>query len=396
MRSIELFAGTGGLALGCALAGFDHVLVTDWNKHACATLEANRGNVSGMDKWEVKRADVRQLDYSNYSNITLLTGGAPCQPFSLGGKHRGDQDDRNMFPEVFRAVRALRPEAIVLENVKGLLRRTFRPYFDYIILQLEMPHHAPLPDEDWRDHKDRLLELRSKVSDPADERYDVAYQLVDAADFGVPQHRHRVVMTAFRRDLGTRWQPMVATHSKDALLYAQYVDGSYWKDHGLDPRETPPRLMAVVESLAARSKPMKQRWQTVRDAIEGLPAPIDGVPHATIPNHIGNPGARSYAGHTGSPWDEPSKALKAGDHGVPGGENMIRNDDGTVRYYTVREAARIQTFPDAYVFQGPWGECMRQLGNAVPVTLAERVAELVYAELIRSLVPDVEPLAAAA
>jgi DNA (cytosine-5)-methyltransferase 1 len=89
------------------------------------------------------------------------------------------------------------------------------------------------------------------------------------------------------------------------------------------------------------------------------------------------PGARSYPGHTGSPLDEPSKTLKAGDHGVPGGENMIAMPDGTVRYFTVREAALIQTFPDGYVFHGSWGEIMRQLGNAVPVKLARAVARQV-------------------
>ncbi len=86
-------------------------------------------------------------------------------------------------------------------------------------------------------------------------------------------------------------------------------------------------------------------------------------------------------GHTGSPLDWPAKTLKAGDHGVPGGENMIAFPDGSVRYFTVREAARIQTFPDAWQFQGAWSEAMRQLGNAVPVTLARVVAEGMAASL---------------
>ncbi|MGA3304360.1 MAG: DNA cytosine methyltransferase, partial [Methylovirgula sp.] len=86
-------------------------------------------------------------------------------------------------------------------------------------------------------------------------------------------------------------------------------------------------------------------------------------------------GARSYPGHTGSPLDEPAKALKAGVHGVPGGENMLRKPDGSVRYFTVRESARLQTFPDGYEFMGSWSETMRQLGNAVPVELARLVGE---------------------
>ena len=121
-----------------------------------------------------------------------------------------------------------------------------------------------------------------------------------------------------------------------------------------------------------------ERWRTVRDALRGLPEPVDYVEHPSVLNHIGNPGARAYPGHTGSPLDEPAKTLKAGDHGVPGGENMLRRPDGTVRYFTVREAARLQGFPDTYRFSGAWTECLRQLGNAVPVDLAHAVAASVH------------------
>jgi DNA (cytosine-5)-methyltransferase 1 len=117
---------------------------------------------------------------------------------------------------------------------------------------------------------------------------------------------------------------------------------------------------------------------TVRDAISDLPDPVVGTEAAKrAPNHKYQAGARSYAGHTGSPLDQPAKTLKAGVHGVPGGENMLALPDGSVRYFTVRESARLQTFPDDYVFHGSWSETMRQLGNAVPVRMASMIGKAV-------------------
>ena len=109
---------------------------------------------------------------------------------------------------------------------------------------------------------------------------------------------------------------------------------------------------------------------------EDLPDPETNLVAAKkLPNHRFQPGARSYVGHTGSPLDEPAKTLKAGVHGVPGGENMLSRLDGDVRYFTVRESARLQTFPDDFLFHGSWSEAMRQLGNAVPVRLARIIGE---------------------
>ena len=128
--SVELFSGAGGLALGIELAGFRHHVLFELDEDACDTLEVNaRLGAVVKRPWKVHRGDVREFDYKPYAGrTTLLAGGAPCKPFSLGGLQRGEKDDRNLFPEVFRAIRTLRPEAILLENVRNLAGRSFRPY----------------------------------------------------------------------------------------------------------------------------------------------------------------------------------------------------------------------------------------------------------------------------
>lgn len=382
MRSVELFTGAGGLALGTHRAGFRHLAVIELNHDACGTLRLNchRKATTGVD-WRVIETDVRKFDYSWLpKQIDLLAGGAPCQPFSLGGKHAGETDPRNLFPEVFRAVRELQPRAFLLENVKGLTRESFRPYFEYIMLRLRFPCVLPEPGEGWEVHKARLAEYQTIAADgysswsKPDVQYDVKYQVIDVADFGIPQRRHRVFIVGFRREMAVKWSFPERTHSQDALLYAQYVDGSYWDEHGLKPKPVPERYAKRVAILRRMPKPMERRWRTVRDAVGDLPEPVNHDKRPPLDNHSGIPDARAYKGHTGSLLDWPAKAIKAGDHGNPGGENMLRRTDGSVRYFTVRELARLQTFPDEWHFLGPWSESRRQLGNAVPVAIAEQLA----------------------
>lgn len=380
LRSVELFTGTGGLALGIARAGFTHELLVEVDKHALATLAQNRAHLPEVSDWPVVVPDdVAEVDYTPYEGkVDLLAAGTPCQPFSLGGKHQGDLDERNMFPQVFRATRELRPRAILVENVRGLMRHAVKPYFDYVLRQLELPEREPIVGEDWRAHDTKLVEAIEAGGDHSDElSYEVNYEVLNAADFGVPQRRQRIFIVAFRKDLRITPTPSLATHSRDALLHAQYVDGTYWREHGLSSQPIPQALIKRVDRLAQCDPPSESPWRTVRDALAGLPEPLDLQEHSTVHNHAGNPGARSYVGHTGSPMDEPAKTLKAGVHGVPGGENMLRRSDGTVRYFTPREAARLQTFPDEYRFSGPWSEVMRQLGNAVPVEMARHLSDSV-------------------
>lgn len=374
MRSVELFSGAGGLALGLEQAGFQSVGLFERDADACATLRANR------PKWNVVEGDVREVNFAEYGPVDLVAGGPPCQPFSMGGKANGYNDTRDMFPQAVRAVRELKPRAFIFENVRGLLRQSFRNYVEFIRLQLTYPDFPVSLNVDWSINLQRLEKHHNSHRKESDLTYRVTINLADAADFGVPQHRHRVFFVGFRSDCDSNWFFPSPTHDSDSLLLSK-ASGEYAKEHSLksgiklsDSEEAKVRLL---QSRLITTE--KQRWRTVRDAIKGL-----GEPRlqADRLGHRFQPGAKSYPGHTGSPLDEPSKALKAGDHGVPGGENMLRYPDGSVRYFTVRESARIQTFPNDYLFTGSWTESMRQLGNAVPVELARCVAASVAEKLL--------------
>jgi DNA (cytosine-5)-methyltransferase 1 len=386
MRSVELFAGAGGLAIGTANAGFHHAAVIEWDHDACETFRENqRHHLRSVEEWPLYEGDVRQFDYGKLrDDVMVVSGGPPCQPFSLGGKHRGYMDERDMFPEAVRAVRELWPKAFIFENVKGLMRETFASYFEYVNLQLTYPGLTRKKSESWREHRARLE--KHHTSQRARSEYNVVFRLLNAANYGVPQRRERVFLVGFRADLDVKWSFPDETHSEDALLHSKWIAGDYWDRHRMARKQrllVATRQTTRIERLrrGALFQDSKLPWLTVRDAISDLPDP-EKFRDTKIANHTFNPGARSYPGHTGSPLDEPAKTLKAGDHGVPGGENMLARTDNSVRYFTVREAARLQTFPDDYTFRGPWTEAMRQLGNAVPVRLAETVARSVADALL--------------
>ena len=390
MIAVELFAGAGGLALGSMSAGFSHAAVVEWNKNACETLRKNRE--LGLFEWPIHQCDVRDFDFRPYEGAELLAGGPPCQPFSIGGKHRGESDHRNMFPEALRAVREIRPKFVLLENVKGLLRESFSDFFDYVILQLRFPEIRQLETEEWPDHLARLRALEKRPPRHG-LRYEVSFRKLNAADFGVPQRRERVFIVASRSDLDVDWRFPEPTHSQDALLRDQWVTGQYWERHRLSRKQRG----VIPSSFRARVQRLQQKtlldvglrpWRTVRDALSDLPEP--GPDDRGVANHVLMPGARVYGGHTGSPIDEPAKTLKAGDHGVPGGENMLAFPDGGVRYFTVRESARLQTFPDDFVFAGSWTENMRQLGNAVAVDMGKLLASRIH-DCLRNLAPQDPP-----
>ncbi|MBL8203226.1 MAG: DNA cytosine methyltransferase [Blastocatellia bacterium] len=376
MKSLELFSGAGGLAKGLELAGFEHTAFVEINKDACASLAEN----FGTDR--VFQGDVKDFNLGGLENIDVIAGGPPCQPFSLGGKHKAYQDSRDMFPYAIRAIEQLSPKAFVFENVKGLLRPSFADYFEYILLRLSYADVGMGRDTDWRGHLQSLRTLNRHRS--TEKRYDVKFQLVNAADYGVPQTRERVVIVGVRTDLSLSWSFPEITHSEDRLLWDMYITGEYWDRHCV-PLVTRPSFDEITKEKVIRLKerygwfePDLLAWRTIRDVLHDLPDPKSD--HCII-DHVFRDGARPYPGHTGSDFDWPSKTIKAGGHGVPGGENMIRFFDGNVRYFTVFEAKRIQTFPDDFVIKGAWGEAMRQIGNAVPVLLAEKIGRELVSKL---------------
>jgi DNA (cytosine-5)-methyltransferase 1 len=369
--------------MGLCQSGFRPAKVVEWDRWCCDTIRENRRNQADLVAlWpDPIEGDVRQVDFRSLEGkIDLVSGGPPCQPFSLGGKHRSHTDDRDMWGEAVRVVRETKPPAFVFENVKGLTRTTFATYLAYIVQQLTYPDLVRAIEEDWQSHLARLEEHHISGRETG-LRYRVVYRVLNAADYGVPQRRERVVFVGFREDLGIEWSFPKATHSFDSLLWDQFRSREYGERH--DARVigiSDPRMLSRALKLTER--PETEAWRTVRDAISDLPDPQHKPGEARCyHNHRYQSGARSYPGHTGSPLDLPAKTLKAGVHGVPGGENMLLRPDGSVRYFTVRESARLQTFPDNYRLHGSWTESMRQLGNAVPVELARVIGGCVASRL---------------
>lgn len=369
MRCLELFTGCGGLAMGLSRAGFKPIRMSEWDRHSVVNVSHNRARgIDFVRDWPIHQEDVRTVAWSQFEGIDLTAGGPPCQPFSIGGRHRGHEDERDMWPEAVRVIRETHPSAFIFENVRGLARSAFADYLRWVLLSLSLPHAVRRDCEDRRAHLRRLEKMKAEAT------YTVVMQQVNAADFGAAQKRHRVLILGLQRDLGVPPPELRPTHSRERLLWDQWVTDEYWQRHGIKkPTQGPTQLdaAAVRRIRATDSPPAEEAWRTVRDAFMGLGEPARSK--SKTPNHIFQPGARAYPGHTGSPVDMPAKALKAGVHGVPGGENMMALSDGSVRYFSVREAARLQGLPDDFEFIGAWSENMRQLGNAVPVQLAEFV-----------------------
>lgn len=337
-QSLDLFAGGGGLSLASQNAGFRSKAIFEVDKHAC---EVMRNNFTSQDNdLEIFSGDIRshnlKKDLRHLEGVELIVGGPPCQPFSIGGKKNGFEDPRDMFPSAIKFVNYFSPKAFVFENVPGLVSPKFSDY---------------------------LNKLQKKLKSAGD-GYDIHLKVLNAADYGVPQYRKRLFIVGLKRSLNAQWRWPIVTHSLESLFWDKYVSKEYFRRYDLQsklPTKEVTNLLVKAEEFRLALRP----YVTIRDVICDLPHPLESH---SINQHFFIPGAKIYKGHTGSDIDSVSKAIKAGVNGCPGGENIVRFGN-SVRYLTVRELARIQTFPDSYVLHGSRSQCIKRLGNAVPVLL---------------------------
>lgn len=196
LTSVEMCAGAGGQALGLEKSGFSHNALVEVDEHACATLRLNR------PYWNTLQMDLRQFSGVPYKGVDLLAGGVPCPPFSKAGKQLGDKDERNLFPEALRLVDEIRPQAVMLENVRGLLDSVFDDYREFI--------------------RSTLLKLG----------YVADWRLLHASDFGVPQLRPRFVLVALRHELTEHFSwPTPAKQAAPTVGEALYplMSANGWK-----------------------------------------------------------------------------------------------------------------------------------------------------------------------
>lgn len=319
--SLELFAGAGGLALGMHMAGFRHVLLNEIDPMACQTLRRNH------PEWNVLEGDIHQIDFTPLrGKVDFLSGGFPCQAFSYAGKKGGLNDTRGtLFFELARAVREIQPKVFMGENVKGLLSHEEGRTLDVI--------------------RNAIVELGYTLVEP---------RVLKAIMYQVPQKRERLILIAIRNDIyerGFRFKWPDPYHRvmtlRDAFYQGELFDCDVPASEGQTYPEKKARVMAMV--------PEGGDW---RDLPEEIQKEYMGGSFYLGGGKTGM--ARRLS------LDEPSLTLTC----APAQKQTERCHPIETRPLTVREYARIQTFPDDWVFEGTVSDQYKQIGNAVPVNLA--------------------------
>lgn len=315
-RAIDLFAGAGGTALGLSNAGFEHIVLSEIDKHAVATLRANRPD------WNVKSGDVSEISFADYrGKVDLLEGGFPCQAFSYAGNSKGFADTRGtLFFEFARAISESMPKVFIGENVKGLLRH------------------------DGGRTLATMVEALKAIKDPeTGVGYRIAYRVVRSQYHDVPQKRERLIIVGIRGDVGER---IFFPKERNYIV-------SLWDAIGdrpqSDGQQYPPRKKQILEKVPAGGY-----WKHLSEDLQR--EYLGGSYHLS-------------GGKTGMArrlsWDEPSLTLTCS----PAQKQTERCHPEETRPLNVREYARIQTFPDEWNFEGGTANAYKQIGNAVPVNL---------------------------
>jgi DNA (cytosine-5)-methyltransferase 1 len=319
-QTIELFAGGGGLAIGLERAGLDTVLLNELDKDACATLKANRPH------WNVHCGDIGGLDFTPYlDKVDVVTGGFPCQAFSYAGKKMGFEDARGtLFYEFARAVKETQPKLFMAENVRGLLNHDDGKTLENICSVIDELGYTLLPPH-----------------------------LMKAIFYRVPQKRERLLLVGIRNDLvglvDFHWpRPYQKVYTlKDALKAGELFPSDVPPSAGQGYPAKKAEVMAQV--------PPGGYWRDLPDDLQKAYM------------------QKSYflsGGKTGMArrmhWDEPCLTLTC----APAQKQTERCHPEETRPFTVREYARIQTFPDDWQFMGALTAQYKQIGNAVPVNMA--------------------------
>ncbi|QHI37596.1 Modification methylase HhaI [Kordia antarctica] len=320
-KVLELFAGAGGLAIGLEKSGIKCAALNEIDKWACQTLRENRPN------WNVLEGDIKTFDFTNYRDkVEVVTGGFPCQAFSYAGKKLGLEDARGtLFYEFARAVKEVQPLICIGENVKGL-----------------------------RSHeKGKTLEGMISILDEIG--YNVVpVQVLKAINYRVPQKRERLILVGVRKDIDIKYE-YPNPHEKiynlvDALKKGELFDSNVPKSEGSKYPEHKKEILDMI--------PPKGYW---RDLPLELQKSYMGKSF-----YLGG-GKTGMARRIG--WDEPSLTLTCS----PAQKQTERCHPDETRPFTVREYARIQTFPDNWKFIGSVSQQYKQIGNAVPCNLGEEI-----------------------
>ena len=335
--SVELFAGAGGLALGMSQAGFSHLLLNEFDTDACATLRMNRPD------WNIVQDDVHNVDFTGLQGqVDLLTGGFPCQAFSYAGKQGGFNDTRGtLFFELARAVKEIQPAVFVAENVKGLLSHDSGRTFETIC--------------------NTIKELGYSL---------LSYKVMRAIMYAVPQKRERLIMVAVRNDIAPFaefvWpSPYYRVLTlRDAFYEGVLYDANVPYSAG---QKYPDKKRQVMEMV-----PMGGDWRDL---------PVE-VQREYMGGSFYLGGGKTGMARRLS-LDEPSLTLTC----APAQKQTERCHPTETRPLSVREYARIQTFPDNWEFAGKISSQYKQIGNAVPVNMAAAVGRSVIRRL-NNLVDD--------